>query len=415
MDLTTVNTIWRPVYGDLVRAVALLTPEWSQLKSLTNFDMLSPRAINWPVELDHGGGIAATENGGSTARATTTSPVEATDTWKYFTGRFEVGFDELLAENQGRFSKQQIEKQLRFQAGQKLRAFRKAFAINFYGHNTGVLFLVNDGTPDDTITVDSLYGEDGLTPDRIRDYLQAGEDTLAFINPADDSERGRALVSSIDESTSTITLDSDPGAADNDYVVLANQVITDEGSDHDRWMNGFLDLYRATTLHDISSSDKPDWAPAVDEASYGAALSGKDAYKWFEEISQRSGHDVEWGYTTNGVIAEAGGAELDQRRYGDDQDTMRMGFNRLNMMGVVLEGRPYVPDGYLFLGSNTVLRKLSPDESSDPQNVVTSGDRAGSFQQYNDRLGFYKDQVIRSNLVCINRLGLGVVDGITEA
>lgn len=414
MNLTTINTVWRPVYGDLVRAIALLTPEWSDLKELTNFDQLSPRAINWPVELDHGGGIAATENGGSLARATSTAPDEATDTWRYFTGRFEVGFDELLAENAGQFSEQQIEKQLRFQAGQKLRAFRKAFAINFYGHSTGVLFLV-DGAPSATVTLDSLYGESGLFPDRIRDYIQAGEDTVALVNPSNDAERGRALVTAIDEAAQTLTLDSDPGGSDNDYVVLANQVITSEGNDLDRWMNGFLDIFRGTSLHNISSDDQPDWAPAVDETSYGAALSGKDAYEWFEEISQRSGHDVEWGYTTNGVIAEAGGAELDQRRYSPDDETMKVGFNRLNLMGVILEGRPYVPGGHLFLGSNSVLRKLSPDESTEPMNVVTQGDRAGSFQQYQDRLGFYKDQVIRSNLVCINRLGLGVVDGITEA
>jgi hypothetical protein len=42
------------------------------------------------------------------------------------------------------------------------------------------------------------------------------------------------------------------------------------------------------------------------------------------------------------------------------------------------------------------------------------GDRAGGFKQYQDRLGFYKDQVMRSQMAAVSRLGLGVVSGVTE-
>ena len=48
------------------------------------------------------------------------------------------------------------------------------------------------------------------------------------------------------------------------------------------------------------------------------------------------------------------------------------------------------------------------------RDVVEMGNRAGGFMQYQDRLGFYKDQVIRAQMAAVSRLGLGVVSGITE-
>lgn len=422
MDLTVINEVWRPVYGELVQGLRLLTPEWAALEKLENFEQLSPRAINWPVDLRFGGGIAATEDGGSLARAVSNSPVEATDTWKHFTGRFEVGFDELDAEGDSKFARQEIEKQIRYQARDKLRAFRRAVAMMFYGKSTGVLFHVDTvDDANDEFTVNNFYGVSGLAvPDRLRDYIQPGTDYIAIHDTSSgDSELVRGLVGSVDDSTNTISFDSAQdlsSVASGDKVVLANQVITGEGSDLDRWMNGLLDLTRATTLHGISSANQPDWTAGVDQSSYGQALSGQDMYQFFETIEQRSDMPVEWAWTTVGVIAAAGGAELDQRRYGSEEDTMRLGFQKLNVMGTQVSGRPYCPSGHFFMGSNSALRKLSPDEGApEPQNVVETGEKAGSFQQYTDRLGFYKDQLFRAQLTAVSRLGLGVLDGVTEA
>ncbi|KKL05133.1 hypothetical protein LCGC14_2609090, partial [marine sediment metagenome] len=142
MDLTVINNVWRPVYGELIQGLRLLTPEWANLKQLKNFKQLSPRSINWPVDLQFGGGIAATADGGSLARAVSNQPIEATDTWKHFVGRFEIGFDALEDGGTSKFVKQEIKKQVRYQAADKLRSFRRAVAMMFYGHNTGVLFHV---------------------------------------------------------------------------------------------------------------------------------------------------------------------------------------------------------------------------------------------------------------------------------
>jgi hypothetical protein len=421
MDLKVINTVWRPVYGELIQGLRLLTPEWANLKKLKNFRQLSPRSIIWPVDLQFGGGIAATTDGGSLARAVSNAPVEATDTWKHFVGRFEIGFDSLEDGGTSKFVKQEIKKQVRYQAADKLRSFRRAVSMMFYGHNTGILFIVgaiDDGN--DTITLKDFYGETGMAvPARLRDYFTVGLDRVAILDTGSaDAELHRLLVTGIDQAASKLEFAATnlSDVAIGDKVVLGNQVITNEGSDLDRWMNGMLDLTRAATVHGLAGPGTyPDWVAGVDEAAYGA-VRGADLFTFFEAINQRSSFQVEWAYTTIGAIAEMGASELDQRRYGSDDDTMRLGFRNLNVMGVSVQSRPYVPAGYLFIGSNGALRKLSPDEGSpETENVVDVGEKAGAFQQYTNRLGFYKDQIFRAQLTVVQRLGLGVVDGVTEA
>lgn len=423
MDITVINNIWRPVYGELVKGLQLLTPEWRRLKQLKGFNQLSPRSINWPVELVHGGGMAFTTDGGSTARATSNEPPEASDSWTHLVGRFEVSYDPMV---DSKMSPQAIRKQVKYQAGDKLRSFMRAVSIGFYGYPDAILFHVSGAAsnPSGTITrlpIDSLYGDAGALSAnlRIRDYLTQDKDWVNVKSGETSTSRNasQAQVVAISESGDTIDVDSGTyfGAtvAANDAIVLANQVLSGAADDLNLGLNGLLHLTRGTTVHNIATASYPDWAAGVDVANHAAAIGGADLYKWFETIEQRSGHPVKWGYTTIGVVAAAGGAELDQRRYGADEDTMRLGFKKLNVMGVQVEGRPYVPAGYLFLGSPTALKKIAPDE--DVRNVVEMGDRAGGFKQYENRLGFYKDQAFRAQMAVVSRLGLGVVGGITEA
>ncbi|MHC4609922.1 MAG: hypothetical protein ACYS7M_06200, partial [Planctomycetota bacterium] len=252
----------------------------------------------------------------------------------------------------------------------------------------------------------------------IRDYLTISKDYVNVKTAETSASRNasQAQVVAIDESADTVDVDSGTyfgaSVAVNDAIVLANQVKTGAADDLNLGMNGLLHLTRATTVHNIAVASYPDWAAGVDVSSYGSALGGADLYEWFETIEQRSDHTPTWGYTTVKAIAAAGGAELDQRRYGADEDTMRLGFKKLNVMGVQVQGRPYVPSGHLFIGSNTTLKKIAPDE--DVRNVVEVGQRAGGFMQYENTLGFYKDQVFRAQMALVSRLGLGVVSGVTE-
>lgn len=422
--LTTINTLWQPIYGKLVRAIALLTPEWKDLQKLENFTRLSMRGVIWPVELVNGGGIAMTSNGGSTARATSNAPVEATDTWRHMVGRFEVGFDELNAENDSAFTSAQTEKQLKYQAADKLRSFRRAVAVGFYGFPDAILFTTvasGHSNPNGStlrLHVGNLYGISGLNPTRFRDYLTAGKDRVAVIaNPyTTPTIFASGDLTAISESGATLDITSavsSAGVTGGMAIVLYNQVLQDGVTDLNHGINGLSHLTRAAVVHNIAESDQPDWVPGYRNLAYGAALSGTSLYKIFEEIEMRSDHAPTWVNTTTGVIAAAGGAQLDQRRYGADEDTMRLGFKNLNVMGVTASARPYVPTGHAFIGSNGALRKMSPDE--DVKDVLAGGGDRNGFKEYGNQLGFYKDQIMRAQLTVVSRLGLGLAAGVTEA
>jgi len=417
MDITTITNIWKPIYGRLVQGIRQLTPEYADLKQLRNFIQLSPRTMTWPVVLSNGGGIAFTSDGGSTARASSNEPPEATDTWTYLTGRFEVGFNAL---NPDRQNAAVIEPQLRFQAADKLRSFQRAVAVGFYGNPSNILFLAegtasNPSGTETKVRVKDLYGVTGLVPSTVRSYLTANKDYVNVHSGVTSTVRGGGKLLSIDETNLDLTLatsaDIHAVVAAGDAIVLNNQILAGADDDLDLGINGLLHLTRATTVHNISSATQPDWVPTVDKSAYGAALSGVDLFSWFQDIENKSGMAPTFGYTTVGVIAEAGSGELDLRRYGSDDDTMRLGFTKVQAMGLTLKGRPYCPSGYLFLGSG--LRKIAPDE--DPKNVVQYGDKAGGFKEYDNQLGFYKDQVMRTQMALTSRAALGVVSGVTEA
>lgn len=429
MDLTTINTIWRPVYGSLQKGIRLLLPEWQNLKKVTNFRQLSPRAINWPVELVNGGGIVFTQDGGSTAKATSNEPPEATDSWIHMAGRFEIGYDALTMTD-GKVRQQMIEKQLGYQAADKLRSLRRAVAVGFYGFPDATLFLA-EGTvsnPSGTITrvrVKDLYGVTGLVPSALRDYMTVGKDVVSVHDGATTTIAGSGNLVAINESTLDIDLDGidayfgvTPGVSAGDPIVLHNHALSatapggaSEASDYNLGLNGLLHLMTSTTVHNISSANYPDWDVGYSNATT-TDLLGTLLYKAFEEIEQASDHRPQWVWTTTGAIAKGGGNELDQRRYGADEDTMRLGFRKLNIMGVIAEGRPYCPSGYAFIGSNTALNRIAPDE--DVKDLISSGDRSGGFKQYENTLGFYKDIVFRTQLAVRSRKGLGYFSDVNE-
>lgn len=409
MDTVLINEVWRPYYGKLVKGFQVLTPEWAFLKRLENFDQLSPRQIVWPVDLISGGGIAMTYDAGPTARATSNAPVEATDTWKHMVGRFEVSYDVLTLNNASKVARQQIVKQLAYQVRDKLMSFKKRMSYGFYGHNDGVLMLINSAAGAPTYTVKDRYGETGLAPDV--SWLTAGKDYVAVVNPSGPAVRGIEKVTAVNRSTPSITLaGSVSGAAANDKIVLANH-IDGTTTDLNRGMNGLLDMTSAATLHNIATASQPDWSASIDTALSGS-LSGSALYKAFELSEKQSGYRPDFAWTTIGAIASAGGSQLDQRRYSDKEDTMRLGFNKLNVMGVKTEGMLFCPPGHFFAGSSKALKKLSPDE--DVQTVKTGGPQGG-FVYYQSLLGYFKDQVFRVQLTCKSRKSLIHWTAVTEA
>ena len=419
MDTTVITNVWRPLYDELVTGFRLLTPEWGKLKSLKNFKQMSLRSINWPVDLLYGGGIAITYDGGPTTRATSNAPVEATDSWVHMAGRFEISYDAFTMNADSRVKRQQIKKQLAYQVRDKLRAFQKRMSVMFYGKNDNVLCLVAGAESAQTvIELDDLYGISGLTF-TASDLFRAGKDYVAFLDTSSsDAILDIVQVTAVDDSTTAITVSAAVTVADGDKVVLANHISNvSADTNHDGTadgntvgFNGLLSLCSDTTVHNISGSTYPEWTASTDEA-LSAALSGAKLYKAFELAHKESGYRPDFAYTTIGAIAAGGGSELDQRRYNAKDDTMRLGFRSLNVMGVPVEGMLFCPAGHFFAGSSSALRKLAPDE--DTKVVKTGGPQEFAF--YGSQLGYYRDQVFRAQLTAISRKALVHYTAVTES
>lgn len=415
MDTTVITNIWRPLYDELVTGFQLLTPEWEKLKMLKNFKQMSLRSINWPVDLTYGGGITMTSDGGSTARPQSNTPVEATESWCHFAGRFEVSYDAFTMNNDARVTKQQITKQLSYQVRDKLRAFQKRMSVAFYGKNTNVIALVAGAEAAQTvIELDDLYGVTGITvvPSQL---FTPNKDYVAFLDTSSsDDIIDICKVTAVNDTTAAITVTPAVTVADGDKVCLANHfsnVSADTESDNDHeGFNGLLSLVEDTTVHNIAEGTYPDWSPAID-AALSAALSGSVLYKAFQLSQKESGYRPDTALTTIGAIASGGGSELDQRRYGASDDTMRLGFENLKVMGVPVEGMLFCPAGHFFAYSSSAIRKLSPDE--EVKDVATGG--PNDFEFYGSQLGYYKDQVFRAQITAISRKTLIHYDAVTES
>lgn len=414
LSTTVINEVWRPFYGDLVEGFQLLTPEWKFFKPLKNFKQFSLRQIIWPVDLIIGGGISMTVDGGSTSRAASNAPVDATDSWAHMTGRYEVSYDVVTLNNAAKVAKQQIVKQLAYQTRDKLKAFRKRMSWGFYGHADGVMALVLSAAGAPTYTLKDRYGETGLATDVT--WITPNKDYVAIIDPGGPTIRGIELVTAVDRTLQDVTLAASiAGAAVNDQLVFANHisnVAADTDTDLNQGFNGLLDITSAASLHGITTASQPDWSAAIDTA-LGGSLSGTVLYKDFETASKESGHSTDFAWTTIGAIASAGGAQLDQRRYGADDDTLRLGFKKLNIMGVQTEGMLYCPPGHFFAGARSALRKLTPD--TEVKDFKTGGVMGGSFVAYPNDLGYYKDQVFRIQLTAISRKAFIHHTTVTEA
>ncbi len=398
-----------PIHGKLVAGVNFITPEFSKLQRLQNFMELSPREMKWPVDLEFGGGVAYTVDGGTVAHATNNEPVEATATYAWLTKRFDVTFGQFVDRQNARFRRARIVEQLSYQGKQAIRAFHKRVAVAFYGQSDNVLCLVQQVTGDPTWELKDHYGITGAVPPV--KMFTPNRDTVAFIDPGGPTVRGRSKITATAQGppATITTAGTIAGAAISDQVVLANQG-DGTGTDLDLGFAGIYEHANATSLFGISSVTWPDWAPGLFNSNLAAVLTGKELFTAFETSEQASDYTPDFAFTTIGVVAAAGGAQLDQRRYSADDDVMRIGFKNISVMGVTPETSPWTPAGWFLADSTRSLMKMAP--SNDIQAVEESGSK---FRAYDDYLGYFCDQVFRIALPRKSRASLVLYMGVTDS
>jgi hypothetical protein len=397
----------------------LLTPEWQKLKKLEDWDQLSEREVKWPVDLRFGGGMHFPANGGGKpARALSKSPEEATETWSWMARRFHFDLDVLTAVRSGKMTRQQIKKQVAYQTKDALDAYRKQIAISFYGFEDNVLAKVASIAGAPTYTLKDRYGRTGVGVPV--DVLFTPEvDFVALINPADDTERGRDQVVSIDPASDAITLAGViANDANDDLVVFANSLDTTAGENNlDRGFPGLLAHAFSTSLHGIDGSVHSEWNPGAVIDKNQAALDESDFYVAFQTANRRSPFTVDYTLTTSGVIGASGGPQLAKRRYMDGGDgTVSLGFDKLKTKGIVAQESEFCPEGHFFADSSDSLMKFSPDDA--PWSISADGkvgEAGNEFIYYQTDMGVFCDTFFRAGLVRKARRSLVVFHDILEA
>lgn len=413
MDTTIINEVWRPLYGDLQQGFSLLTPEWSMLKRLEGWKELSEREVIWPTNLRFGGGVAATVDGGTPARAMSNAPVEATETWAWFARRFQVSMAIMKAKGDATFKKSKIREQLTYQTLDAMESFRKRIAIAFWGFDDNVLAEIKavGGAP--VYTLKDRYGRTGLAVDV--DVFSPNNDYVAIVDPAaTTSERGRDLVVDVTDDPVDPSIElagAVAGAAASDLVVFANQLDQTAGvHDYGLGFPGLLQHIHGATLHGIATADEPEWAPGLVVDKAGGALDESELFVAFATSNRRSPHKVDYALSTIGVIAAAGGAQLDKVRYTPQPGDVYLGFDSLTAMGVKVQIAEFAPSGYFVADSRASLRKFSPDD--EPFKVMEGGEE---FHYYGTVLGYFCDILYRVGLTRFSRRSLIAYYNVLES
>jgi hypothetical protein len=421
MDTTVINNVWRPLYGELEQAFKLLTPEWALLKRLKGWKQLSERSVNWPVDVKFGGGVHASGDGLSPARALSKTPEEATETWAWFTRRFEVSMAVMTARMDGKMRRQKIKEQLTYQAMDAFDGYRKRLAIAFYGFQDNVLCEIDSAAGAPTYTLKDRYGRTALPV--TTDVFTPGVDYVAIIDPGGPTERGRDQVTAVNAATPSITLAASvAAAATNDLVVFGNALDTTAGvNDLDAGFPGLLEHAHTTLLHGIDGATFPEWMPSSVTDKSAAALDEGELYQAFVSSNRRSPYKIDLAISTPGVIAAAGGAQLDKRRYSANPGQVYLGFQDLITMGVTVMIGEFCPSGYFFADSTDSMRRFSPDDN--PFSVGVSGNTptfdgsvtSTEFIYGGTYLGFYADSVFRAGITRRSRRSQVVFYDVLES
>lgn len=221
------------------------------------------RQVRYPLNVRRNQGVMYTSENGTLPDAGNQVYVEHQIPIRYMHGRIQLSIQVIKhsRSNKGSFKRamdQEMMGLVRDLANDANRAM--------YGYGSGVLALVNEGTPsgDTTLELDAPGGVAGSTHGNR--FFNVGMN-IAFVNPSTGAIRsgGARTVTAVNTDGTDVTLDSAPDASvsNNDYVVRAAKasttVIGDTG--YNKEIMGLLGLVDdgdyVSVLHNVNRSNYP--------------------------------------------------------------------------------------------------------------------------------------------------------------
>jgi hypothetical protein len=244
------------------------------------------------LDLNEGGRVATIPEGGYKARPASPNAALGTFDWQQFSTGFVISE---LAKWADEGSRNQLEKQMKWQAKKSVQALGRHIADYVHGAATGVLAITDSdlsgGT--DTLTLKDAYGDTSIDDAAYLANLFREESSSAL---ADGdwvaAVNGSSLVTSAigyvtDRSTSAGTIDVTWNGSASDStnglkIVKANSMenTTIAGTDFGRGLVGFRDVLKSTALHGLTHDN---WAVAFSDTN-GGRFTGVRLRKGFDAI-----------------------------------------------------------------------------------------------------------------------------------
>jgi hypothetical protein len=270
---SNVNKVWRKIQGAIAPGMNFLVEEFEQVDQLTDDEDVpySAREVTRPIDITEGAGASSIQEGGYLARPSSSNMQEITISILQLDGRFNAtGLSQY-----GDKPEAQLERQLKFQGADKLRTMARTFGDYFYGTSNGYLAQVNAAQTGATLThtLTNGFGQSSITdPAYLADKFRVG-DYIALIRSAALVASSIGNVTGVDTVNGAITVVY-PGTvtcASLDFVVKANSMenTTIAGTDYGAGFVGMSDILTATSVHSLSNSGLPRWAPSVADTAAG--------------------------------------------------------------------------------------------------------------------------------------------------
>jgi hypothetical protein len=227
----------------------------------------------------------------------------------------------------------------------------------YNGDGRGILALVKTVVGAPTYALERPYGL-GVSAGPGTMLIVEGME-VAFINPANGTERGRAKVNAVDYDAETFELSASPaGGAIGDYVVLCNAVDatgSDKATNYLAEASGLLAAINSgDTFENINGGDYSRWnARRLLNSGTPRAITEKLLAQGDATAKAKAGKKPDLLYTTRGIAIEYQAALANRHRYlGETSGLQDSGLDAISINGRKLIEGDWCPKGFLF-GVNT--------------------------------------------------------------
>jgi hypothetical protein len=411
---TDINGVWRKIQAKVAEAIRHSREEYDWFEDFPVEDVdWSHRETLVPLNINEEIGIATVPEGGKLARPSSVDLEEISISLTHFNGRFTASN---LAKWADKGMSNQVEKQLRLQATNKVNAIGRRFSDMVYGTSVGTIALTDTdiaGASTATLVLKDGYGKTDIdTAAYLADKFRAGE----FYALVDGSTLVTNGIFSVDASgvdatngQIDVTFQGNVTESDNNLkIVYANNLentTLSGGTDYNRGLVGFVDVL---TTAAVSGLTHDNWDVSFEDTT-GGRLDSSRLRKCFQTISNYSNKTPNRLLLAQGVERDLVLQERSLVRYGSPMGMELDGSVKMKGLEVIAP-RNMLPK-HAIMYNTSVYKKVALLPKPQGQGGLSWKD--GYQMQDDDGMIFRADLVL--GLFTNNRKAFGYFEALTEA